>query len=400
MYFALKGPNFNGNRFTEQALAAGAICCVVDEDADAENEKIIRVENALFALQELARHHREQLKIPVLAITGSNGKTTTKELIHAVLSKKFKCRTTIGNLNNHIGVPLTLLSIQQDDEFAVVEMGANHMHEIAGYCKYAQPNFGLITNCGKAHLEGFGSEENIKKGKGELFDYLAAHNGTAFINTTMPYLLKMGNEVHHTIKYGSATDDVYVTLNNATAQLSVTLHNTVIGKSIDVDTQLVGAYNLPNIAAAFVTGNFFGVPDKNIIDALSNYCPGNSRSQLMQVGTNQIILDAYNANPTSMLAAIENIAAMPVAKKVLMLGEMKELGTESIKEHAAIIHQISKYEWHSVLIVGENFKTVAGPYAWLLNSNQAAEWFKEKDFSHATILVKGSRGVAMENALK
>src|SRR5450432_668365 len=334
LFFALKGENFNGNHFALQALANGAAYAIIDEqieDAGQHKDRLVFVENVLTALQLLAAHHRNQFSIPFIAITGSNGKTTTKELIHAVLSLKYKTSTTEGNLNNHIGIPLTLLKIKPDVEIAIVEMGANHIGEIAGYCLYTRPTHGLITNVGKAHLEGFGSPEGVKKGKGELYDYLRAHGGTAFVMWDYDYLQQMSKGISEIISYGTAQADLTGTVESAFPQLQIRMTG---GVHLDkIQTQLTGNYNLPNLLAAVCVGNYFNVNPSDIRTGIEAYTPSNSRSQLMQIGTNTIILDAYNANPSSMKSAIENFSAYPSKNKILLLGAMAELGRDSLQEH-------------------------------------------------------------------
>jgi UDP-N-acetylmuramoyl-tripeptide--D-alanyl-D-alanine ligase len=313
IFFALKGPNFNGNKYAKDALEKGAAYCICDEISDAKSDQVIFVDDVLDTLQQLARKHREQFNIPFIGITGSNGKTTTKELVHAVLSTKYKCYTTKGNLNNHIGVPLTLLSIKKDAEIAVIEMGANHLHEIEGYCRYTMPTHGLITNIGKAHLEGFGSAENIKKAKGELFDYLRANEGTAFINNDYDYLKEIAAGIKNIITYGTEDADYTGKVKNDSTYLEVEI--TGGAKIGTVKTQLAGNYNLSNVLSAVCIGKTFGVEEEKIKAALENYTPGNSRSQIIKSGTNTIVLDAYNANPSSMKAAIENFRKYGGCKK-------------------------------------------------------------------------------------
>ena len=320
IFFALKGENFNGNKFAKQALDAGASLAVIDEKEFEIPGKTMLVENVLLTLQQLALFHREKFTIPFIAITGSNGKTTTKELVHAVLSSHFKTYTTEGNLNNHIGIPLTILRIKPDAQMAVIEMGANHIGEIASYCKYALPTHGIITNCGKAHLEGFGSIEGVRKGKGELYDHLRTRNdGFAFVMWDYEYLREMSKGISGIIKYGTRDAHVVgqVKSNEPFLEIEVTqgLEN---GK---INTQLVGDYNFPNVLAAVTVGDFFNVPEEKIRKAIENYTPSNSRSQLLEKGTNKIILDAYNANPSSMKLAIENFAKIPSPNKVLLLGD-------------------------------------------------------------------------------
>ena len=394
IFFALKGDNFNGNAFAKKALEGGAAYAVIDEKEFEISEKTILVNDVLTALQQLAKHHREQFNIPVLAITGSNGKTTTKELIHAALSSSFKTYTTEGNLNNHIGIPLTILKIKADAEIAVIEMGANHQKEIASYCEYAMPTHGLITNCGKAHLEGFGSIEGVRKGKGELFDYLRNNNGTAFIMSDYEYLVKMSKDISSIIKYGTTNADIEGRIDDADPYLAVEI--TKGATTGLIQTQLVGEYNLPNVLAAVALGKYFKVADDKIKSALENYLPSNSRSQLIERGTNKIILDAYNANPSSMKLAIENFSKLKVENKVLILGGMAELGTESIEEHITLINLIQKYNWKFVALVGGDFLKINHPFLSFENNIEAKNWLQKQKFENSYLLVKGSRSIKLE----
>lgn len=397
-FFALKGDNFDGNTFALQALALGASYAVCDDSSLAGTDKrIIIVQDVLSTLQSLAKHHRMQFNIPFLAITGSNGKTTTKELISAVLSSGMKCYTTDGNLNNHIGIPLTLLKVQPDAEIAVVEMGANHQKEIESYCAYAMPTHGLITNVGKAHLEGFGGEAGVRKGKGELFDYLRVHGGTAFICTDYDYLKEMSTGIPNVVEYGTYTGLVTGTASDNENYLEVRIHSGLDVKNIR--TQLTGTYNLPNVLAACTAGKYFGLPDEKIKTAIENYAPSNSRSQVIKRGTNTIILDAYNANPSSMKAAIENIAKLPGENKILVLGSMKELGNESAAEHAALIRLVQKYKWQHVVLAGKEYENVPEGIAHFIDSIAAKEWFQNLQPKDSTILIKGSRSMQMERVL-
>src|SRR5258706_1831962 len=350
IFFALKGGNFNGNSFAKRAIDGGAACAVIDEKEFEIPGKTILVDDVLLALQQLAKYHREKFKnlpggrqVPFMAITGSNGKTTTKELIHAVLSTSFKTYTTEGNLNNHIGIPLTILKIREDADMAVIEMGANHIGEIAGYCKYAQPTHGIITNCGKAHLEGFGSIEGVKKAKGELFDHLRTlTHGYAFVMWDYDYLREMSKGISGIIKYGTNNDaHIIGKVKQSDPYLEVEILQGLENGAIK--TQLVGDYNLPNVLAAITVGKTFKVAEEKIKSAIENYSPSNSRSQLIEQGSNKIILDAYNANPSSMKLAIENFAAFKEENKILILGGMAELGTESIQEHQMIIDLLKQY---------------------------------------------------------
>lgn len=398
LFFALKGPNFNGNLFAKQALEAGAAYAVVDEDVDPSDNRLIRVADTLQALQELAHYHRNQLTIPFIGITGSNGKTTSKELIYAVLASHYKTYTTQGNLNNHIGVPLTLLRVQPDAQMAVIEMGANHQKEIEGYCVYTEPTHGVITNCGKAHLEGFGGVEGVRKGKGELYDFLAAHDGTAFVYADYDYLKPMSKAVKHIVTYGQREGLVQGTVYANEPFLEVMIQEGFEKPAI-IKTQLVGDYNLPNILCAVVIGKYFSVPDEKIKTAIEQYAPSNSRSQLVQRGTNSIVLDAYNANPTSMKAAIENFAKIPAANKVLMLGGMMELGEDSVAEHEGIVALIKQYQWKNVVLVGGDFAKIAHGFTFFPDATTAGKWFREQGFEHTHFLIKGSRSMQMEKIL-
>ena len=398
IFFALKGPNYNGNLFAGNALALGAPYCICDEISPNKDDRIIYVNNVTETLQQLAKYHREKLDIPFIAITGSNGKTTTKELVHAVLSRKFRCYTTQGNLNNHIGIPLTILSVRKDAELAIIEMGANHLHEIEGYCKYTLPTHGLITNCGKAHLEGFGGEEGVKKGKGELYDFLILTQGTLFIYTDYDYLIKMSEGIKNKITYGSESGDFTGEIIQSDYLLQVK-----IKKGADtgiIKTNLAGNYNLPNVMSAVCIGKTFGVADTEIKNALQNYIPSNSRSQIINYGSNKVILDAYNANPSSMAAAIENFAAMDAAKKILILGSMMELGEDSKTEHKAIIELIRRNNWYQVAVAGIGYTDLPDNIMHFKNAEETAVWFRKQNFENAFILVKGSRGMQMEKVLE
>lgn len=398
LFFALKGDNFNGNKFAQQAIDAGAALAVIDEAAYAIEGKTLLVDDVLTALQELARHHRQQFSIPFIAITGSNGKTTTKELVHTVLSRKYKTATTEGNLNNHIGIPLTILKIKADAELAVIEMGANHQGEIAGYCTYALPDYGIITNCGKAHLEGFGGVEGVRKGKGELYDWLREHDGTAFVMWDYDYLRDMSQGLSNIITYGTTDASIEGHTIKSEPFLEVSITN---GASTGIiHSQLVGDYNLPNILLAVTIGKHFGVPDDDIRNAIEAYQPSNSRSQLIKVGSNQIILDAYNANPSSMKLAIENFARLAAPHKVLMLGAMAELGAESLAEHRLIIELIGKFKWKEVVLVGGDFLKLQHPWISFASSSEAKQWYLDQQFEETHLLVKGSRSMKMEKILE
>ena len=406
LFFALKGGNFNGNQFAHHAVEMGAAYAVIDERNYEIPGRTILVEDVLTSLQQLARFHRELLggmprqnEIPFIAITGSNGKTTTKELIHAVLSTTYKTYTTEGNLNNHIGIPLTLLKIKEDVEMAVIEMGANHIGEIASYCTYALPSHGIITNCGKAHLEGFGSVEGVKKAKGELFDFLRSQqHGYAFVMWDYDYLQEMSKGISGIIKYG--TTDAHITGKVKGSEPFLEIEITQGLEKPNIHTRLVGEYNLPNVLAAVTVGKTFKVAEDKIRSAIENYEPTNSRSQLVQKGSNKIILDAYNANPSSMKLAIENFAKIPDRNKILMLGAMAELGKDSIPEHKSIVELIKTNTWSKVVLVGGDFLNVEHPFIQFENSMLAREWWKQQHFENIHALIKGSRSMLMEKILE
>lgn len=397
IFFALKGGNFNGNQFALQALELGAAYALIDEEVDLLNNKLIKVDNVLDTLQQLAKYHREQFNIPFIAVTGSNGKTTTKELINAVLSSTYKTYTTEGNLNNHIGVPLTILKIKKDAAMAVIEMGANHQKEIEAYCKIAQPTHGVISNIGKAHLEGFGGIEGVKKGKGELYGFLRNNSGIAFAFDDYDYLHQMSKGIKEVVWYGTSNGEVIGKVKASEPFLEVAINK---GSSFNaIKTKLVGDYNLPNILCAVTIGKYFNVPDEKIKSSIENYIPSNSRSQLIKMGTNEIILDAYNANPTSMKAAIENFANIHADNKVLILGGMMELGKESIAEHKNVLDIIFKNHFDQVILVGGNFKEAHANYTYFETSEEANEWVKQRNFQQTYILIKGSRSMQMEKIL-
>lgn len=404
LYFALKGPSFNGNNFAKQALEKGAAYAIIDEKEYATDDRMIVVGDTLQTLQQLAKYHRQQFDtlpgrlVPFIAITGTNGKTTTKELAHAVLSTTYKTYTTKGNLNNHIGIPLTLLSIKDDAEMVVIEMGANHQKEIENYCRYVLPTHGIITNCGKAHLEGFGGVEGVQKAKGELFDFLRANNGTAFIMNDYDYLQRMSNGIPTVITYGTNEADVVGKLSQTEPFLSL-----FIEKGADIDllqTRLVGDYNLPNILAAVTIGKFFRVKEENIKMAMETYQPSNSRSQLIEKNGNKIILDAYNANPSSMKVAVENFARMNTGNKILLLGGMAELGESSLQEHEDLIQLINQYTWKDVILVGGDFLKTKNNFKKFANSAEAGQWLREQQFQDVYMLVKGSRSMQMEKVIE
>ncbi len=402
IFFSLKGPSFNGNTFAEKALGLGAVCAVIDEPQNKKDERYILVDDALIALQQLANHHRRQLKIPFLAITGSNGKTTTKELIRNVLSKKYRTVATKGNLNNHIGVPLTILSIKMDTEFAVIEMGANHQNEIDSYCHIAEPDFGLITNVGKAHLEGFGGFEGVKKGKGELYSWISKHGKGIFLNGNNDELNSMVNEFKfgQIIHYG-AGQEFYCFGEIEEEQPFLRINWRCDHKLGIINSRLVGNYNFENILSAVCVGNYFDVNPDDINAAIESYIPDNSRSQVVKKNSNTIILDAYNANPTSMEAALDNFAKMSASHKIVFLGDMAELGEESFEEHKRIASKLNSDKYEKVILVGKNFGEFSKKFNGLHfdDSDKAASWLMKNPIENSFILIKGSRSSKMEKIM-
>lgn len=387
LFFALKGDNFNGNKFANEALNKGASYAIIDE-AEYSGDHTILVDNVLNSLQQLANFHRKRLNIPIISLTGSNGKTTTKELINAVLSKKYKTSATTGNLNNHIGVPLTLLSMTSETEIGIVEMGANHLKEIELLCKIAEPNFGYITNFGKAHLEGFGSIEGVVKAKSELYDFLRNNEGIAFVNSDDVKQVQQSKGIE------------IITFNNEKIQfIEANPFVTVQFKKTLIKSQLIGKYNYQNIAAAIAIGNYFNVEVNEIKDAIENYIPSNNRSQIIQKGTNKIILDAYNANPSSMQAALENFKQLEDSYKIVFLGDMFELGNESTLEHQKIAALAASFHFKEVHLIGKAFSTTNVKNAFIYDSFEAFKTSKINPILNATILIKGSRGMALERIL-
>lgn len=403
IFFALKGDKFDGNIFAQEALEQGAAYVVVDSTKVVKNDKYILVQDVLTALQQLANYHRKQLNIPVIGITGSNGKTTTKELVYAVLSKKYNTQYTQGNLNNHIGVPLTLLTITSQHQMAVVEMGANHQLEIDALCRIAEPDFGIITNIGKAHLEGFGGIEGVKKGKSELYRYLKEKNGTVFLHGDDNVLADLAKE-NNKVTYG--TNKLYDIVgkcnkNSLFVELAwrTRYKATEVKDAEFIKTNLVGVYNYNNALCAACVGNFFKIEESLINEALQNYTPTNNRSQLQKTENNSLILDYYNANPTSMQAAIENFYNMQANDKMLVLGDMLELGEESIVEHKAIIELLHEKKLNDYLLVGPIFSSLQKEKSFA-TSKQAEEFLRANSPKNKTILIKGSRGIALEEVVK
>lgn len=399
LFFALKGDHFNGNEFAQQALEKGASFAVIDDVKFENGNQTILVEDSLTALQELAKFHRQYLQLPILALTGSNGKTTTKELLNVVLSKKFKTVATQGNLNNHIGVPLTLLSMDESTTFGIVEMGANHPKEIQFLCNIALPDFGYITNFGKAHLEGFGSIEGVIQAKSELYEHLIKHKKTVFYNVDDPIQRK--KLMTHPKVYGFSSNksgniaDTQIELTQSQPFVTITFQDTLI------QSKLIGAYNYTNIAAAICIGDYFDLKVETIREAISQYTPSNNRSQIIEKGKIKIIMDAYNANPSSMQAALANFAQSPQSDKAVIIGDMLELGTEATVEHQNIIRQLEELGFKKVYLIGENFYNTNSDYLKFKNFEDFKSTFTEtpKDEFSQAYLIKGSRGIALERVL-
>lgn len=398
LFFALKGENFDGNTFARQAVEKGAAYAVSDDQGtDAEN--IIIVEDVLFTLQKLATMHRDHLHIPVIGITGTNGKTTTKELMHNVLSSRYQTHATAGNFNNHIGVPLTILSAPATTEMLIVEMGANHVGEIAKLCRIAKPTHGLITNIGRAHLEGFGGYDGVIKAKSELYNYLLENKGHAFVNGDNPLLMNLSEKIERTTYGVSELPDNKGTI--AASDPFLVVKVTIGTNEYEIRTNLIGQYNFENVMAAVSIGSYMKVPAEKIVKAIAEYKPGNSRSQALDTGKNTVIADFYNANPSSMKAAIENFGDMKAGKKMVILGDMFELGNESKAEHKAIVELVEKKQFEKVIFAGPEFMNAAtgSRFTCLMNSTEVYEFLSSEHPLGYTILLKGSRGSRMENVL-
>lgn len=396
IFFALKGPNFNANLLADEALDKGASFVVIDEEKYKKDDRYILVDNVLKTLQQLAHHHRKQLSIPIIGLTGSNGKTTTKELIDAVLSRKYKTQATKGNLNNHIGVPLTLLSITEDHEIAIVEMGANHQKEIEALSAIVDPTHGLITNIGKAHLEGFGGIEGVKKGKSELYKHLQANGGTVFINSNNPILMSMESWFEQPIFYPNSGDYYHCSLVEASPVLKIRTETSEI-----IATRLVGGYNFENIATALCIGKFFKVPAREAANAIETYDPQNNRSQLIKKGATTIIMDAYNANPNSMEGALENLKSV-AGPKWVVLGDMKELGDDSYKEHVALGQRLHGMDLEAIFLLGPEMRAAfdSCPNAqYFEDKSRLKEALKSVNSEGKTVLLKGSRSMGLEEVI-
>ncbi|HTD40490.1 MAG TPA: UDP-N-acetylmuramoyl-tripeptide--D-alanyl-D-alanine ligase [Mucilaginibacter sp.] len=412
LFFALKGDKFDANTFAEQAIATGAAYAIIDNPDYNKGEQYVLVDDVLTSLQDLARYHRRELTIPVIGLTGTNGKTTTKELINSVLSQHFNTYATQGNLNNHIGVPLTILSINSDHEAAVIEMGANHQKEIELLCTISQPTHGLITNVGKAHLEGFGGVEGVKKGKGELYDYLKASDGITFVNSDSADLMAMqhARSLKNVTFYGSIDLDNLVSgqLIENSPYLTLQWTDNSTGKSYGVKSQLTGAYNLDNILAAICIGVYFKLSAEEINTGISGYQPKNNRSQITKTETNTLICDYYNANPSSMTVAIENIGKIEAEHKVLVLGDMFEMGPESAVEHEAIIKKAMETPVDERIFIGGEFyklspkvrKSESPKATFYSTAEDAIAGLKANPIKNTTVLIKGSRGMALERLVE
>ena len=406
MFFAIRGEHFDGNKFAEQALASGAGLAVADDESLPHLTGIVHVPDALTALQDLARHHRRKMHAKVIAITGSNGKTTSKELVASVLSTTHPTHASEGNLNNHLGVPLTLLKMKPEHRFAVIEMGANHRGEIAELCNIAEPEYGAVTNIGKAHLEGFGGLKGVIKAKKELFDYLSRHDGTAFVNSSLPHLEEMAASVKRKVTYGDVGDVRGMVLNDKpTLQVEIAWSE----GALQVVTNLIGEYNLNNILLAATVGLHFQIPPEKIREGIESYVPSSNRSQVIRRGTNTIILDAYNANPSSMEAALTNLATFTDKHRVAILGDMLELGDYSTDEHERITNMAGEAA-DQVVLVGEEFMRVRSreesvrsrettdrdEAVHFRSVQDTKRWVEQQKFDGAIILVKGSRKIGLE----
>lgn len=406
LFFALKGERFDGNNFALDALKQGAAFAIIDNADFQLDERCILCEDVLTTLQQLATYHRMTFSIPVVGITGSNGKTTTKELISAVMTSHYKAHSTKGNFNNHIGVPLTLLAMPKDLDIAIIEMGANHVGEIRELCKIARPTHGLITNVGKAHLEGFGGLAGVRKGKGELYQFLEKNKGVAFVNEDEEWLEDMSKANSHRLLYRKANDGIHdfeVTLLSELPMLRISFTDEFQKVQI-ADSQLTGLYNFNNIMTAIVLGKYFKVPGQKIVAAIEGYRSTNNRSQILNKGTNTYYLDAYNANPTSMHEALKYFNSKAHANKVVVLGDMLEMGEYAYKEHLEVIHYLSQNNFEKVYLVGEEFANAMSgserKYPVFKNTDELKEVFTKDKHQEAFILLKGSRGIGLEKLLE
>jgi UDP-N-acetylmuramoyl-tripeptide--D-alanyl-D-alanine ligase len=402
LFFALKGDNFNANNFAEKALESGAAFAIIDDAKYKKDDRFILVDDVLTTLQELAKHHRQQLNIPIIGLTGSNGKTTTKELIFSVLSQKFKTQATRGNLNNHIGVPLTILELKPETEIAIIEMGANHQKEIEMLSNICQPSHGLITNVGKAHLEGFGGFEGVKKGKGELYEFLESFGGVTFINHDNEHLMLMASarKLNEIVYYGSAKSN-YISGKLISNNPFLEIEWIDNGETQKVKSQLTGTYNFENMLVAIVIGKHFGLTADEINAGIATYAPQNSRSQIIKTKKNTVIGDYYNANPSSMLVAIENISKLNADKKVLILGDMFELGEHAFAEHELVLQKALYYHFNQVILIGDEFFKLneLTQALFFKTTNEAVIFLQKNPISNALVLLKGSRSMQLESLL-
>ncbi len=398
LFFALKGGNFNGNLMADHAIKLGASAVVVDEEIGLNGEHIIKVDDVLTSLQQLARYHRDHLDCVVIGITGTNGKTTSKELIYAVLSSQYPTLATKGNLNNHIGVPLTLLSLTEDHDFGIIEMGANHLGEIAELCLISDPNYGLITNVGRAHLEGFGSFENIITTKMGLYDHIIQNDGTIFMNSNNEDL-PLSQNYKHVVHFGTKEDDQCQGILLGASPF-VSLRITTTEGSCQVNSKLIGAYNLDNILAAVCIGSYFKVPLERIKKAIENYVPSNNRSEYRKTGKNELILDAYNANPSSMELALKNFSATELPNKLAIIGDMFELGNQAAQHHLEIIQLVETLQLDCIFIGEEYSKHQPNDERFFKNTAEAKEYFNSNTIEGRTILIKGSRGLQLEKLIE
>ncbi|MBU2649959.1 MAG: UDP-N-acetylmuramoyl-tripeptide--D-alanyl-D-alanine ligase [Bacteroidetes bacterium] len=398
IFFAIRGDNYDGNRFAPNAIEKGAAIAVIDDAAYAVSNRYILVEDVLKSLQDLASHYRSRLSVPIVALTGTNGKTTTKELITRVLQKKYKVSSTKGNLNNHIGVPLSILSIPQDAEIAVLEMGANHIGEIDFLCRIARPTHGLITNIGKAHLEGFGSQEGVIKAKSELFRYISETHGTLFVNNDDELLMDLSKDKQR-VTYGTSSKaDIHAVIAAEDPFLQIKWDSPE--GELHFTTSLYGIYNFQNILAAICTGQYFNVNAKDTADAIAGYIPENNRSQIVQTDNNLIFLDAYNANPSSMAQALNFFSMRKAKQKVIVLGDMLELGQESESEHRKVLDSV-KGKFNKVILCGHIFTGFTGEfdYQFFQDTVVLKEWLQKHPLQNAEILIKGSRKIGLETLL-
>lgn len=404
IFFALKGQNFDANAFASQALKNGCSFAVIDDRKYARSKHIVLVDNVLETLQNLAAYHRRQLKTKIIGITGTNGKTTSKELIAAVLKQKFNIHCTKGNLNNHIGVPLTLLELTNEHEIGVVEMGANHIGEIKELSAIAAPDFGLVTNVGKAHLEGFGSFEGVMRAKGELYENIANSHKKIFLNADNPFLIQMASSAgisSEDIKNYSLQDKKAYAYGNIVGNMPFLEMQCQLGdaKSFRIKTRLIGAYNAENVLTAVCIGHYFGLSSEEIKYGIETYLPTNNRSQYTETEKNKLIIDAYNANPTSMRAAISNFASIVGKEKTLILGDMLELGEQSLTEHQNIIDLLQENKLQNIFLIGKEFKKTQNTYFSFFDIDEFQRYLEKHPIERQTILIKGSRGIHLEKTL-